>query len=51
MWPILKILRKILIEIKIIIEAGEEPRIAIKQTAQKYNIDEGIIFDAYMKSK
>ena len=51
MWPILKILRKILIEIKIVIETGENPALAIKRVAKKYNMEEGLIFDAYVKSK
>ena len=51
MWPILKILRKILIEIKIVIETGEKPALAIKRVAKKYNMEEGLIFDAYVKSK
>ena len=51
MWPILKILRKILIEIKIVIETGEKPALAIKRVAKKYNIKGGLIFDAYVKSK
>ena len=51
MWPILKILRKILIEIKIVIETGEKPALAIKRVAKKYNMEEGLIFDEYVKSK
>ena len=51
MWPILKILRKILIEIKIVIETGENPALAIKRAAKKYNMEEGLIFDEYVKSK
>ena len=51
MWPILKILRKILIEIKIVIETGEKSALAIKRVAKKYNMEEGLIYDAYVKSK
>ena len=51
MWPILKILRKILIEIKIVIETGEKPALAIKRVAKKYNMEEGLIYDEYVKSK
>lgn len=51
MWPMLKILRKILIEIKIIIETGEKLDLAIKQVAKKYSIEDETIFNEYMKSK